>query len=415
MTELTITTDEGFGDDGIFPRRVISVDGTKVPTPAGTIPVDRLEEDQNVNPQARGINEIHISVNEDTIRREMDSEEGPITREITSALEHTDDDELTVIFTTYNEYEIIEVDDDEKVKVPDRLDGDQAKCLVHTISPHTDLLPIPMFRHITHVMDGDLGRNDPNYLDYLRSIVTFLNNAEAHGQTKPIMGVLPIRFPWECLEGLFEIYTSFDIKAFHLNLDRLKFTADRQVGKIEELWEHLVDLEKENETLLYLINGERGDFDAEIEAFPASDIASLGYGVDVVGGRRVSPRMDWDKVEPDPEAFYLFDRELNVYRKLRLNYLNRHFPKESAFEVGDVVQQIRIDPEVRFDLQALVNAEQVSLSIMDYRKYEPEEEAPMNFRGKTGITDGIGDSMLDLRNTYEDAIDERSQSGLEDF
>lgn len=119
MSELSISTDEGFGENGIFMRRIISIDGKMAETPAGSIPIDRLAEDTTVNPRSRGINEIHVHVDSEKIQKEINADNGPISRYIESALENAQDDEITIVFTTFDEVTEYESEiDDEVIKDP---------------------------------------------------------------------------------------------------------------------------------------------------------------------------------------------------------------------------------------------------------------------------------------------------------
>lgn len=416
LTELIIKTDDGFGINGIFPRRTISVNGKSATTPAVAIPIDRIEEYSEVHSQCRMVNEVHITVNERKFSRELESDRGPISKEIESALENSKDDEVTIIFTTFNETNELESEDGESHKEPVRMNPDSAKCLVETISKYTDILPIPMFREIAYAVDEDAGRDDLYFEEYLKSVVTFLNHAETHAPDRSVMGVLSGRLPWACLKRLSEIYVAFEVKAFNFNLDRLKLTADDQVEKIDKVMEHVAELEMEDEALFYLMNPERGDFDSDIGAWPAADFAALGFGFDIIGSRRSRRRMNYDEITPNPESFYLFDRKEQVYRRLELRNLIHQFPEESAFEVEDVVRLCRESPNrIRYNLQALLNAEQLSLAAMDYRRQEAGEAAYQYLRAKSGFTPDISDSMVEVRQTFDDVVAKRDQTDLDDF
>lgn len=421
MADLTITFEDGFGDHGIFPRKTISVNGKSKPAPSGVIPIDRLEPDEEVYLQSRGINEIHTTIHREKLLESSGKKSKAVLSHVNPVLkENSYEDEITFIFTTYTETEEIEKDG-EVEKTPKRMRPDEAECIVKTLSPLTDILPIPMFRELQYAVDEDLGTADPHFRMYLQSVITFLNHVEQHASQTPVMGVLPGRLPWDCLESLFEIYEAFDVNAFHLNLDRLKFTAEAQMGMIEQLMKHVADLELEEKSLFYLINGERGQYDADIGAFPAADIAALGFGFDIIGGRRVPPRMDFEEVDIREDTFKIFDREHHVYSQELLRNLHGPFPKKSGFEDKYVVRQSRDNPlSDRYRLQALVNAEQLSLAVMDYRKEDPGKPSPEYFRNKTGVTNDIGEQMRNVKKTFDTArfataSESGGQSGLDDF
>lgn len=408
----------GFGVNGIFPRRTTTANGKTVPTPGAAIPVDRLDEDLEVHPQSRGISEIHISINTEKIQRELNSDTGPITREIESARENTDDEELILIFTTYTETVTIDFEDGESEDVPVRIARDEAECLVEVLAEHSDIIPVPMFRPLAYAVEDERGQEDLFYDEYRKSVVTFLNHVDSDGSEKDVMGVLSARLPWTCLEGLFEIYHAFDVTAFNFNLDRLKLTADRQVAKVTTMMEFVADMEWEQQCLFYLMNPERGDLDADIGAMPAADLAAIGFGFDVIGTRRVRPRMNYEEFTPDPNLFYLFDRDDYVYQRLQLRNLDQHFPNGvdgSAFDVEEIVGACREDTNRKYDIQPLVNSEQLSLAAMDFRRQESGEPAYWFLRRKTGFTEGLADAMLDVRTAFDQAITARDQTDVTDF
>jgi hypothetical protein len=415
MPELKVTTPDGFGEDGIFPIKIVSVgeDSEKSKrTPAGAIPIDRLSPDMDVHPQSRGFNEIHINIDRGD---DIDS----VEQEIELPMSFASADEISIVFSNYRD--VVEKGDGSTE--PTKLDSETTQWLVDTVSKYTDILPVPLFRELVYEIDEELRLQDPYFEMYLQSVVTFLNHVDEATTNQPIMGVIPIRLGREQITKLFDIYKRFQVDAFCIDMDRLKFTAN---SRLPTFYHIIYLLQNENlleKSLIYLINAERGDFRTGNDTFPAADIASIGFGVDVIGGRRVGPRMadpddeDTD-IEVDESSFYIFDREKHIYRKMNLNDLHRRFPNSdmSAFDVEEVVNECRENPDNRYQYQPLINSEQISLSAMQYRKGDYSGTKSEYIREKPGVTDGMVEKMADARLMLmgtDENTDE--QAGIGDF
>lgn len=405
MTDLKITTVNEFDQNGIFPLRNIRIEGKKVETPtAATIP-GKLRENEEFHPDSGNVSELYRTVGGDDLDDAMRDPDGSqINDDLESQYSSAPDDSLKITFIKYTETSTLGVT--------------HARYLVDLHAAYSDIITVPLMPKLVRNVKGDL--KDPSYRSFKKSVAVFLNQVKERYPEAPIMGLIP-RLGWEFINDLLEVYEAQGVTTYAFDFDRCKVTTGTQLSMVEPLMQNIANRGIEDHTLFYAINPSPGTKQQGINARPASDIASLGLGFDIIGGCHVSPRMPEEAFEEmeagqgedgEPE-FRLFDRSEWVYRDIPLNDLPDVFPKESAFDIEAVTARVRRSPtNGRYRLQKLVNGEQKSLAAKDLRNALASDQAYPQVITKLGVTGQTQSAYERARNNFDEA---RFQTGVGDF
>lgn len=405
MTDLKITTVNDFDQNGIFPLRTVRVEGKKIRTPtAATIP-GKLREHEEFHPESSGVSELYRTVGGDDLDEAMRDPDGSqINADLESQYSRAPDDSLKVTFTKYTE--------------ASTLDVAHARYLADLNATYSDILTVPLMPKLVRNVEDSL--SDPPYHSLKKSIVAFLNQVEERHPEVPVMGLIP-RLGWTFINDLLEVYEAHDVTTYAFDFDRCKVTTGSQLAMIEPLMQSIANRGIEEHTLFHAINPSPGTRQQAIGARPASDIASLGLGFDIIGGCHVSPRMpeeafeemEADQGEDGEPDFRLFDRTEWIYRDIPIADLQDMFPEESAFDAEGVATRVRRSPSnAKYRLQKLVNGEQKALAAKDLRYALETGEAYPQVIEKVGVTDQTQSAYENARDEFDE---ERFQSGVGEF
>lgn len=406
MTDLKITTVNDFDRNGIFPLRNFRVEGKKIQTPtAATLP-GKLRQHEEFHPDSSGVSELYRTVGGDDLDEAMRDPEGStINSDLESQYSSASDDSLKVTFTKYTEASTLGVA--------------HAQYLSDIHAAYSDILTIPLMPKLVRNVED--GLNDPSYRSFKKSVVAFLNQVEERHPEAPVMGLIP-RLGWEFIDDLLEVYEAHDVTTYAFDFDRCKVTTGTQLSMVAPLMQSIANRGIEEHTLFYAINPSPGTRQQAIGARPASDIASLGLGFDIIGGCHVSPRMPEEAFEEmeseqgedgEPE-FRLFDRTDWVYRDIPVSDLPDVFPDETAFDAVGVAARVRRSPtNAKYRLQKLVNGEQKALAANDLRDALASEKAYSKVITKLGVTDQTQSAYKKARDGFDE--ERFRQSGVGEF
>jgi hypothetical protein len=406
MTDLKITTVNEFDDGGVFPHRSIRVGDKTVQTPAAAkLPRD-LQKSESYHPGSDGICELYRTVGGDDLDEAMRDPEGAqINTDLEEQWEKVSDDELAVAFTAYKETQTLE--------------PPHASYLAELHGAYSDIITVRLMRRLVRNVED--GLNDPSYRSFKKSVVAFLNQVEERHPEAPVMGLIP-RLGWGFIDDLLEVYEAHDVTTYAFDFDRCKVTTGTQLSMVEPLMQSIANRGIEEHTLFYAINPSPGTRKQAIGARPASDIASLGLGFDIIGGCHVSPRMPEEAFEEmeseqgedgEPE-FRLFDRADWVYRDIPVSDLPDVFPDETAFDAEGVAARLRRSPtNAKYRLQKLVNGEQKALAAKDLRDALASEKAYSRVITKLGVTDQTQSAYERARDGFDE--ERYRQSGVGEF
>lgn len=403
MTDLKITTVNEFDNGGVFPHRTIRVGDKAIRTPAAANLPGKLRQHESFHPESRGVSELYRTVGGDDLDEAMRDPEGArVNRDLESQYERVQDGELAVTFTKYTETQT--------------LDPAHASYLVELHAAYSDIITVPMMpKLIGNIEDG---LSDPNYRSFKKSVHAFLHQVEERYPEKPVMGLIP-RLGWEFINDLLGVYQAHDVAAYAFDFDRCKVTTATQISMIRPLMQNIANRGIEEHSLFYAINPSPGVWDDNIEARPAADIASLGLGFDIVGGRHVAPKIDpeaFEDMEGDEDEeveFRLFDSQEWIYRDIPVSQLSEAFPETSAFDPDAVATRVRQSPSnAKYRLQHLVNGEQQALAAANLRTALESNDAYSTVTEKGGVTSQVESAFGTVREGFDAA---REQSSLDEF
>jgi len=406
VTDLKITTVNDFDRNGIFPLRNIRVEGKKIQTPtAATLP-GKLRQHEEFHPDSGGVSELYRTVGGDDLDEAMRDPEGStINSDLESQYASAPDDSLKVTFTKYTEASTLGVA--------------HAQYLSDIHAAYSDIITVPLMPKLVRNVED--GLNDPSYRSFKKSVVAFLNQVEERHPEVPVMGLIP-RLGWEFIDDLLEVYEAHDVTTYAFDFDRCKVTTGTQLSMVGPLMQSIANRGIEEHTLFYAINPSPGTRQQAIGARPASDIASLGLGFDIIGGCHVSPRMpeeafeemESDQGEDGEPEFRLFDRTDWVYRDIPVDDLPDAFPDETAFDAEGVATRVRRSPtNAKYRLQKLVNGEQKALAAKDLRDALTSEQAYSEVIKKLGVTDQTQSAYEQARDSFDE--ERFRQSGVGEF
>lgn len=409
MADLKITTVNNFDRRGLFPRRTIHCSGKAAETPTAATRCDKLQKQEEVHPASRGVCELYRTVGGDDLDEAMQrSDGGRVNEALRRQYRDVRDDEIAFTFLKYDE--------------ATTLGPGHAAFLTDLQATYSDVLIVPLMPKLSRNIGPDddeepLERplSDTQYRSFKKGVVTFLNAAEDRHPEMPVMGLFP-RVGWEYLNDLMSVYQSFDLSAYAFNFDRCKPTTDTQVAMIRWLMKSIAGQRIEDHVLFYAINPAPGTPNDDLGARPAADIASVGLGFDIIGGRHESYRASeeaFEEMELGREEFRLFDTDDWVYREVPYEDLVDEFPDRSSLNPDRITARLNAGGQnAKYRFQALVNTEQIGIAAADLRSALEAGDTAEQLRKKLGVTVQTQEAFQDVRRAF---IQGREQSELGDF
>jgi len=397
-------------DGGLFASNTLLKEGTMVDlTPVKSQPVWRLEGEEAIDPDARGVVEIVAEVDEDSLIAFDSSTESRLERRMDERVSEADPEELVVCFWKYQGSSPISKTD--------------AQRLVRLSEEYSDYIMPPLQDNLLYAyrydrVDADVNQSDKkvhrvqNY-DRLRlhriGVERFLEAAEDSGQ---LVGApvpfLPNDIGW--VKDRLVDYSELEIDLLCYNMMHRKPTAEANHETIEELTGHLRRIDYFDPTLKYAVNVRHSYRDEEGER-SAEDIALAGMGFDIIGENYWTPPRD-DGVDYQ-RLCRVFSAEDLIYRETpqSRDQLAKVWPSErTKWEFGTFLNAHLTNELTR--QERLVNSEQVELTLQELRSRVDRGEAYEFLQSYDGY-ELINEPMQDIAEEYKDPTPE--QSGLEDF
>ena len=351
------------------------------------------------------MNEIHRSVNGRTLTHALRRDEDAIVKSLQRGHNKTREDELTIAFISY------------ELTTP--ISESEAGYLCDVIATFSDVMTVPLMPELARTVESENGTSDPAFQSYVKSVKTFLEVAERVAPELPVMGVVPI-LGHEYTTELMDVYGREQVRAFCLNFDRTRITANAKVDIVRPMMNSIARRGIEESVLFYGIKLNPGDRDDSLGGRPAADFAGLGMGLDIIGGSHVSPRMPPSAFEEgesesgeDTITFRLFDRSEWIYRDVPLDELPEVFPEDSSLDAEHVVERCRRSPKNALNrLQKIVNAEQKALAASELHPEIEDGNLVDYLAEKKGMTPSTTASFQRVRGDFDLGLE---QSGLDDF
>lgn len=404
LTQFHIET-ESFGDDILTPRCRVEVGEVTVDTPTVAIDIKKTREHESVRDDARGVNELHRSVNGQALTQALRGDDDAIVKDLKRGYNKTRDDELTIAFVSY------------QPTTP--ISEAEAKYLCEeAIAPFSDVMTVPLMPELAQTVDTDNGTSDPAFRAYVESVKTFLEVAERSAPDMPVMGVIPI-LGHDYTRELMDLYGREQVRGFCLDFNRTRITASAKVDIVRPMMSSIARRGIEESILFYGINLAPGDRDEDLGGRPAADFAGVGMGLDIIGGSHVSPRIDPSVFEQEESKsgedtiFKLFDKDEWITRDVPLEELPEEFPEDSSLDAEQVMKRCRRSPRNAVNrLQKIVNAEQKALAAKALRPEIEKGNLIDYLSDKKGVTVSTSASFQEVRGDFESELE---QAGLDDF
>ncbi|RLM88667.1 hypothetical protein D3D02_11785 [Halobellus sp. Atlit-38R] len=380
-------------------HKSIVIGSKRVDTPAKAVEIDKITRYDKVVERARGVNEIYTEFDASKIQDARRGLNKNLLKNITDALREAQDGELNVVILKYTG--------------ADELRRGDLRWLVERLDEYSDIIAVPLMPKLAKQATDDEQDEGPvdtlAFEDLKQNVRKFLEEADALGVEQPLMGTLPVRLPWECNHELFNRYREEDVRAFCANFNRRTPTANRQVE--EFLQPFLGEIRAEgikDRVLTYAVNVKPKKNHDSKASKTAQDFITVAHGFDILGenheGITASPeaieKMQ-EQMREEPTTFDIFDTGEYVYDKCTLSDIDRHFPSETALNLDRIKRRLRKREEPPYQIRALFNAEQMSLTTQELRAALQRGDSRETLRSKDGIGANEVDSLEAVQEAYE--------------
>lgn len=178
---------------------------------------------------------------------------------------------------------------------------------------HSEVAIVPLCPELIKSRIGeDLSNSFQAYVQRYINIVKTLNN-------KTILGLIPAKLPRQYLPDVLDFYTKEDITSFVIDSDGSSIYTN--LSWLRGLQRELHTRKISEEGFLYNINSNQGKFLKNADSVLAKDFITLPFGIDILGGNHIYPRMPneaWAKLTAErPRSPRLFDTGTYAYIRSR--------------------------------------------------------------------------------------------------
>jgi len=387
------------GDVGAMAHKSIVIGSKRVDTPAKAVEIEKISGSDKVVERARGINEIYAQFDASKIQDARRGTNESFLENFTDPLQKAQDGELNVVILRYTE--------------TNELRRGDLRWVVDQLDTYSDIIVAPLMADLARQAakdEQDAGPINTLAFENLRkNIKKFLEVASDLDVEQPLMGMLPVRLPWECNRILFDKYRDEGIRAFCANFDDRTATANRQVSEfLQPFLGAITDEGLADRVLTYAVNVDRTKNHDSKASPTAQDFITMAHGFDILGENHIGLRMPeedirkiQERMRNEPTSFDTFDTGEYVYHKCTLSDIDRHFPSDTALNLDRIKQRLRQREEPPYRIRALFNAEQMSLATQDLRTALQRGDARDVLRSKDGIGANEIDSLEAVREAYE--------------
>lgn len=348
------------GDIGLsFRRRLIAdtQNGKKIlDTPAKTIPVAKLYQDDQISDVARGANEFYAEVSSSSLEDIRMDGNGIHHEGLENQTQSSRLDEFDFSFLDYTDaHQISKI---------------EAFQMAGVLSEYSDFLTVPRQKKLYSEVEDGNGLDDTWYQRFRNGTELFLQACIELDPETPIMGAIP-PLGLEHLEDLINLYEQYDVYAFYLDFNWNNVpTKPNQVARMQFLMRRIRNQRIHDDVLFYAINVRRGKFNENLGYTPAVNIASVALGIDIVGGNHSTP--DWpEEVFENMEKnndFDVYCPEIMGYIKSPPERLQKNIPDNSTIDISDVAKRSAMSSTTRRKYQKILNSELQSLDLAKLRE-----------------------------------------------
>jgi hypothetical protein len=341
-------------DESLYETKQISIEGHPISTPVIAVNNNLIRSDEQIAPITRGLNEIYCEVEtqKTSLQKLVSNPEATdaFDNRIKSQIKKVKPNEMNVC--------VIECNID---NYPPPV---QWEFLLNTAHANSDIVPIPNIPNIT----GDISDSEykfAKYLDFLRESIRYLKVINE----KPIMGIIP-KLSYTNTKLLVEFYIEQGLNALYVDFAaRNMITAKRDCLMVLKT---LRDREKVESTFLYAYNVNSGRLTKTVDAVPAKDILSFGFGFDALGRKHKRPKVKaevWNQINTLPAKVRLFNKtDYGYYRIIDSKRITDVYPLDSCFTREKFGHFLKMSITELRRCEGLFNTEQLGMEAYRLRQ-----------------------------------------------
>jgi hypothetical protein len=365
MTKLTVKfVDKDKNDESLYGTKQISVGSSQISTPIIAYNNNLIRTDEQVAPATRGLNEIYCEVPTKQTSLEQLVKNPEVTEDldkrIKSQIKKTSASEITVCILECN--------------VKSYPPSEQWEFLLDTTHANSDIVPIPNIPNITSdILDSE--SQFSKYLAFLEESIKYLKVINE----KPIMGIIPkLSYPYT--RRLVEFYDKQNLDAFCVDFAaRNMITAKRDCLNVLKT---LKRKERIENSFLYAYNVNSGRLTKTVDAVPAKDILSFGFGFDAFGRKHKRPKVTteiWKKINTLPTKVRIFNKtDYGYYRVIDSKKITDVYPLDSCFARDKFSRFLELSVTELRRCEGLVNTEQLGMEAFRLRQIIKNDK-PMDY------------------------------------
>jgi hypothetical protein len=230
--------------------------------------------------------------------------------------------------------------------------------------PNSDIVPLPNIPIITtDIVDSE--DKFSKYLAFLDNAIKYLKLANE----KPIMWVIP-KLSYSNTRRLMDFYINRGLNAFYVDFAaRNMITAKRDCMNVFKVLKRREMIET---SFLYAYNVNSGRLTKRVNAVPARDILSFGFGFDALGRKHKRPKIDsgvWKQINTLPAKLRLFNkRDYGYYRVINSERIVDFYPSDSCFTMDQFGRFLRLSITELRRCEGLFNTEQLGMEAYRLRQ-----------------------------------------------
>ncbi|MBZ5529700.1 MAG: hypothetical protein LAN71_17610 [Acidobacteriia bacterium] len=386
MTKLTVNSvDADKNDESLYKTKQISVGGPPISTPIMAYNNNLIRSDEQVAPATRGLNEIYCEVETQKTSLEKLVSNPDATDSLDERIR------LQTRKTNANEINICVLE----CNIDEYPPSEQWEFVLDTTHAHSDIVPIPNIPIITSdIVDSE--DKFSKYLAFLEESIRYLKVINE----KPIMGMIP-KLSYSNTRRLVEFYINHDLNAFCVDFAaRNMITAKRDcLNVLKTLKNH----EKIENSFLYAYNVNSGRLTKTVDAVPAKDILSFGFGFDALGRKHKRPKVRaevWSKINTLPAKVRLFNKtDYGYYRVINSEKITEVYPPDSCFTKEKFAHFLTLSTTELRRCEGLFNTEQLGMEAYRLRQIIKNDKPIEYISKKTYVKKETIKTMNNFKNS----------------
>jgi hypothetical protein len=386
MTKLTVKpVDMDKNDESLYKTKQISVGGPPITTPIMAYNNNLIRNTEQVAPATRGLNEIYCEIETQKTPLEKLVSDPEATESLDQRIRHqikkTSANELNMCMLECN----IE-------KYPS---AEQRDFVLDTAHAHSDIVPIPNIPIIT----TDIVDSEDKFLRYLAFLEESIKYLKIINE-KPIMGIIP-KLSYSNTRRLVEFYINQGLNAFCVDFAaRNMITAKRDCMNVLKT---LANHKKIENSFIYAYNVNSGRLTKTVDAVPAKDILSFGFGFDALGRKHKRPKVEshvWKQINTLPTKVRLFNKkDYGYYRVINSEKITDVYPSDSCFTREQFASFLKLSTTELRRCESLFNTEQLGMEAYRLRQIIKNDKPIEYLSKKTYVKKEIIKTMKNFKNS----------------